>query len=183
MPVHDLKKWDFAVEFTIAEVAALIAGFEPGYSPGGKESPIYKRLEWDSHLSFFGREKWQRDSDGQLECLADRRVPMFSRTEIIRWLNCVGLQSEYQFDAMSQVRTEKSATRWPWGNHHTETLGHLEAAAKRFWANYDPADFTTANTNSTVSEWLQSDRKVSKTMADSIASMLRPDGLPTGPRK
>ena len=73
---------------------------------------------------------------------------------------------------------------WPWGSHHTELLGHLEAAARRYWGeNYVPSDATTASTNATVSEWLQKERKVSRTMADSIASMLRPDGLPTGPRK
>jgi hypothetical protein len=78
----------------------------------------------------------------------------------------------------------KSAVGWPWGHHHTELLGHLDAAARRYWGvNYDPADITTASTNATVSEWLQSERKVSRTMADSIASILRPDGLPTGPRK
>ena len=73
---------------------------------------------------------------------------------------------------------------WPWGSHHTELLGHLEAAARRYWGeNYVPSDATTASTNATVSEWLQTERKVSRTMANSIASMLRPDGLPTGPRK
>lgn len=75
------------------------------------------------------------------------------------------------------------ATHWPWGNHHTESLGHLEAAAKRLWVNYDPTDATTAPTNKAVSEWLITERKVSQKMAESIASILRPDGLATGPRK
>lgn len=74
-------------------------------------------------------------------------------------------------------------SRWPWGNHHTELLGHLEAAATRFWVNHDPTDNTTAPTNQIVSDWLQSERKLSRMMADAIASMLRADGLPTGPRK
>lgn len=81
----------------------------------------------------------------------------------------------------STTRTNNS--RWPWGDHHTVALGHLEAAAQRYWTTFDPNDATTANTNSTVSEWLQNERKVSKTMADAIASMLRADGLPTGPRR
>jgi hypothetical protein len=76
-----------------------------------------------------------------------------------------------------------SVGRWPWGSHHTETLGHLEAAARRFWVNYDPTDTTTAPTNADVAAWLKSDRRVSKTMAEAIASILRIDGLPTGPRK
>jgi hypothetical protein len=75
------------------------------------------------------------------------------------------------------------ATHWPWGNHHTDSLGHLEAAALRYWVNYDPTDATTAPTNKAVSEWLIAERKVSQKMAESIASILRPDGLATGPRK
>ena len=73
--------------------------------------------------------------------------------------------------------------RWPWGKHHTETLGHLEAAAKKWWVLYDPSDFTTAPTNEMVSDWLQTERGISKEKARAIASMLRPDRLPTGPRK
>jgi hypothetical protein len=71
--------------------------------------------------------------------------------------------------------------RWPWGTHHTELLGHLDAAARRFWLNFDPTDRTTAPTNEAVSDWLVS-RGVSRRTADTMASILRADGLPTGPR-
>ena len=73
--------------------------------------------------------------------------------------------------------------RWPWGSHHTETLGHLEAAAKRFWILYAPGRNDTAPTNDMVATWLQNERGISREKARAIASMLRPDGLPTGPRK
>ncbi len=79
--------------------------------------------------------------------------------------------------------TPAPVSRWPWGNHHTEALGHLEAAAKRFWVNHDPTDNTTAPTNKEVAASLQAERKLSKTLAEAIASILRLDGLPTGPRK
>lgn len=72
---------------------------------------------------------------------------------------------------------------WPWGGHHTEYLGHLEAAARKWWNLYDPSDSTTAPTNEMVSSWLQKERNLSGEKAKAIASMLRPDGLPTGPRK
>ena len=80
--------------------------------------------------------------------------------------------------------------RWSWGNHHTELLGHLEAAAREFWGGYNPHNAkATAPKNETVIAWLEARdvpgqrKKVSKQMAESIATMLRPDGLPTGPRK
>ena len=79
---------------------------------------------------------------------------------------------------------EKSlAGNWPWGSHHTEALGHLEAAALRWWKLYDPTEADTAPTNKQVSEWLQKERGLSQKMADAMASILRADGLPTGPRK
>ena len=74
-------------------------------------------------------------------------------------------------------------TRWPWGSHQTAMLGHLEAAAQKFWVNYDPGDNTTAPTNEDVSDWLETERKISNAKAKAIASILRPEDLPTGPRK
>lgn len=72
--------------------------------------------------------------------------------------------------------------KWPWGNHETELLRKLAAAAEALWTNYDPTDKTTAPTNQQVSEWLQ-ERGVSKPTADATATILRADGLPTGRRK
>lgn len=88
----------------------------------------------------------------------------------------------YQAWCLSLPHGETTRTRWPWGDHHTVLLGHLEAAAQRYWADYDPANPDTANTSVTVIEWLENERKVSNRMASAIATLLRPDGLPTGPR-
>ena len=108
----------------------------------------------------------------------------FARHVVADWLEAIGLNSIYQF-TLDAPRVDKEVTgHWPWGDHHTELLGHLEAAAKRYYrVNYEPTDATTAPLNTDVSEWLTAERKVSQKMAASIASMLRPDGLATGPRK
>ena len=77
-----------------------------------------------------------------------------------------------------------SAGPWPWGAHHTELLGHLDAAAQKFWVHYDPANAkATAPKNETVVNWLETERRVSHTVAVAMATILRIDGLPTGPRK
>lgn len=107
----------------------------------------------------------------------------FDRQSIVKWLSAIGMKSVYQFDKSQPPAIENVSGRWPWGDHHTELLGHLEAAARRYWVNYEPTDATTAPTNKDVAEWLVTERKVSQKMAESIASMLRPDGLATGPRK
>jgi hypothetical protein len=114
---------------------------------------------------------------------SDFSFQTFSRAELSRWLNAIGMKSIYMFDHSQAAISQTPCGRWPWGNHHTELLGHLDATARRYWQNYDPTDTTTAPINKDVAEWLVNERKLSQKMAESIASMLRPDGLPTGPRK
>ena len=74
------------------------------------------------------------------------------------------------------------ATKWPWGDYETKLLNELAAAVERFWVRYDPSDSTTAPTNEQVAKWLMT-RDVPERTAKYIATILRPDGLPTGPRK
>lgn len=72
--------------------------------------------------------------------------------------------------------------KWPWGDYETELLRKLATAADRFWKLYDPADNTTAPTNQQVVEWLKQQGVADRT-AEVMATILRADGLPTGPRK
>lgn len=72
-------------------------------------------------------------------------------------------------------------TRWPWGDHETKLLRKLAEAASRFWKLYDPEDPTTAPTNQAVVDWLKQ-QDVAERNAQVMATILRADGLPTGPR-
>jgi len=105
----------------------------------------------------------------------------FSRDELARWIAVHSMPSIYKFK-VEQAGHNPNGSRWPWGDHHTEYLGLLEATAKRYWVKFDPSDPSTAPTNNTVIEWLMGECKVSKSKANAIASMLRANGLPTGPR-
>lgn len=108
----------------------------------------------------------------------DQRVKL---SDFARWADERGFSLPPEFP-----REDKSLAingQWPWGNHETELLKHLAAAANKFWKLYDPADKTTAPTNKQVSSWLQTEKNVSGRTAEAMASILRPDGLPTGPRK
>lgn len=82
----------------------------------------------------------------------------------------------------AEADTGQARGKWPWGDHETELLQHLEAAAVRFWKNYDPDDKSTAPTNEAVRDWLE-ERGVSGHIAKAIATILRPPDVPPGPRK
>lgn len=112
------------------------------------------------------------------------KVDTFSRYEVGRWLLGGDLKSKYNFDSPMRPgkSIEKSSGHWPWGNHSTQLLEALEAAGKKFWVNHDPSDPSTAPKNKDVADFLKQ-RGVSGVLADAMATILRQDGLRTGPRK
>jgi hypothetical protein len=67
------------------------------------------------------------------------------------------------------------------GGHRTKYLVLLAAAYRRWWSRFDPSDNTTAPTNEVVSDWLKS-QGTGKVMAEKMATILRIDELPKGPR-
>lgn len=75
-----------------------------------------------------------------------------------------------------------TVSKWPWGDHETELLKKLAAAAGKFWTLYDRTDATTAPKNDVIVAWLKK-QNVSERTAEVMATILRADGLPTGPRK
>ena len=100
----------------------------------------------------------------------------------VRRLREHGLDKDIEPQQMSDdMSPDVGRSYWPWGAHDTENLRHLDAAARKWWTLYDPSDPSTAPTNNMVAEWLQ-ERGLSKEKAKAIASILRADGLATGPR-
>ncbi len=74
------------------------------------------------------------------------------------------------------------ASKWPWGDHETELLRKLAEAVGKFWKLYDPTDTTTAPKNKAIVDWL-TEQGVAERNAQVMATILRADNLPTGPRK
>lgn len=71
--------------------------------------------------------------------------------------------------------------QWPWGSHTTKNLDLMARAADKFWKHYTPSDPSTAPRNEDVAAWLVG-HGMAKRTAEVVASLLRADGLPTGPR-
>jgi len=161
--------------------------FENGVN-GKLPDPVKHPKHLYSHRMFhltgyeFGVDRllaghWLKDED---QTLFENQK--FSRDELARWIAVHEMSSIYKFK-VEKTGHKPSVARWPWGDHHTEFLGHLEAAAKRYWVKFDPSVPGSAPTNKVVIDWLQTERKLSAAKSEAIASMLRADGLPTGPRK
>jgi hypothetical protein len=85
-------------------------------------------------------------------------------------------------DSQVIVRETQHGGVWPWGDYETKLLVALADAAHQWWSTYDPPN-TPAPTNEEVSDWLCAERKISRRLADAMATILRADGVPTGPRK
>jgi hypothetical protein len=106
-------------------------------------------------------------------------------TEFRTWGESLPAPFTFPDEFPKAARSEPAAapaSRWPWGEHETELLRKLAAAAERFWKRYDPSDATTAPTNETIVAWLK-EQGVADRNAQVMATILRADGLPTGPRR
>jgi len=97
------------------------------------------------------------------------------------WLKAIGHRPPASFLWQPEAIT-LSNMDWPWGRYETDLLRKFAAAADHFWKNYDPSEPSAAHTNKEVSDWLINHGVAVRT-AEVMATMLRPDGLPTGPRK
>jgi hypothetical protein len=97
------------------------------------------------------------------------------------WLKSIKHQPPTEFHWQTEAITFRNLD-WPWGRHETDLLRKLAEATHKFWGNYDPRDNSTAPTNQQVSDWLKSQGVADRT-AEVIATIIRVEGLPTGPRK
>jgi hypothetical protein len=100
-----------------------------------------------------------------------------AKESFLTWCNGKGLN----LHNLSPVNHLPPA-KWPWGNHDTPALMALLDAAKQWWSTYDPADFSTAPRNKEVESWLISEKGQPKRIAEAMATILRAEGVRTGPR-
>lgn len=138
------------------------------------DDPLITKLPGWTHELYFKQEdlRWHGVFFASLEHNDPQELQRL-RTAFLKHLGMPPLEDDL---------TLSSSSKWPWGNHDTTLLGHLAEAAKRFWTNYDPADIGTAPTSQDVVEWLVA-RGVAQRNAEIMATILRADGLPTGPRR
>ena len=101
-------------------------------------------------------------------------------SDFTSWLQMLGHETPVDFP-WSARELVSGAFLWPWGSHQSKSLQFLALAADKFWKNYDPADHSTAPKNETVMAWLEA-QGVSQRKAEVMASLLRADDLPMGPR-
>lgn len=101
-------------------------------------------------------------------------------TVFASWAQATGLAFPEGFPWPPEMNLQ--VTGWPWGRYETDLLKKMARAIDLFWKNYDSTDPTSAPTNQQVIAWLVK-QKVAKRTAEIMATILRADGLPTGPRK
>jgi hypothetical protein len=97
------------------------------------------------------------------------------------WAHAKGWELPSRFPGVGAEPFAAATARWPWGDHETQLLRHLAAAGKQWWSTFDPDDMATAPKSKDVENWLI-ERGVAKRTAEVMATMLRAEGVPTGPR-
>ena len=155
---------------------------------------------WDSDskvITFYGGEPttgfWlaPRDSPSYANPGTVQNLDPIFRVDNLRFrsadIDVLKHGAALDVDAAADVATEEESSmargKWPWGSYETQGLRNLAAAAKRLWVNYDPTEPTTAPTKKVAVPLIMKEFGLSRREASAIASMLRADGLKSGPRR
>lgn len=137
------------------------------------------------------RSNFKRAGDAalmeSLQCVAlEKRDVMLSKVslaEFLGWSIRTRLNVVQGFPSRAST---PSRARWPWGNHTTPKL-ELLAEAGEHWrlvadgGRYSAEDIQSAPHSKAIVAWMVR-KGVHSSVAESIASMLRPPSLRTGPR-
>jgi hypothetical protein len=175
----DFNKWALRDTWHITEGAMLILGFEPyeiktDWWPPPDPPPRFLDICDTARRSRGVTLKGDEVSPPDFLAWARKkeyRVPRKLEEAVNR----------FHPKAEGRPQGATAGPKWPWGSHETELLRHLAAAADRWWKNYDPSNPTTAPKNQEVIDWLKK-QGVAERNAQVMATILRADNLPTGPR-
>jgi hypothetical protein len=178
-PPADFNHWARQDSWhSIDDGAMLIKGFEPVdvqayWWPPGFEDIL--NIQETARTSIYAGRLREREHPRQFLAWA-REKGYFIPKELEELVNL------FHPEAEGRPQGDADRPKWPWGGHDTQLLRHLAAAGDRFWKYYDPSDPATAPTNKQVTDWLV-EQGVARRNAEVMATVLRTDDLPPGPRK
>lgn len=169
-----------------------LAAWCPDYAPDAGDAPL-RSVKLEASLY-----AWEQGSEEIKEWLNDEKAcnfqeQCFSARTLDSWLASTGVKSAFAFTRDDHRGAENShvvsataaagdnGAEIAFGRHRTRLLRKLADAYHKHWALYEPDDPTTAPTSETVINWLVAEG-VSRRIAEGMATILRPEGLPAGRR-
>ncbi|WAW09751.1 hypothetical protein NB640_11060 [Oxalobacter vibrioformis] len=180
------------------QAASLLHGYDPTIDAlaraahdGDFKAVFSDTLQLLSDAAAMGKLKEETNRSSFIENLNFILYPNYNKLyypkEIIKWAADKDFP-DFPFTMADVNKKEINSDsidtgnhKWPWGDYETDLLRRLEQAARNFWTTYDPEDPSTAPTNKQVEDWLK-EQGVADRTAEIMATILRADGLRTGPR-
>lgn len=93
------------------------------------------------------------------------------------WLQAIGHKPPAEFRWMPDKIAAQNHF-WPWGKYETKLLAILAQAIDHFWKDYKPG-ISKPLKQPDIVEWLLARGVPSENIAKAMATIIRPDGLPT----
>lgn len=183
----DWEAWKSVKQACLWQAVALICDLSPSeieskFFPGKLDSMFYRAPQRFTNILNLAKSNL---GSPLLKPVAwDTENPEESKIDLssfATWANSFGLTFPPGFPWSPEMTYPIAG--WPWGRYDTELLRKLARAADKFWKLYDPSDPTSAPTNQKVIDWLKGEERVATRTAEVMATILRADGLSTGPRK
>ena len=183
-------KWSLQVNAFVWEAVALHCAMDPDCFDAGADS-IHSNDGFSGVRPFIA---WLDSAElhvkhgtlATVETADDPCNSIVNISEYAAWAKRLGAELPTQFPNRPLQAVVKPSSGW--GSHRTQLLDDLMAGLHEFWlpieegGKYDRSDPSTAPKNVVVADWLRNEHKISKNIAKAMATILRADNVPEGPR-
>lgn len=109
--------------------------------------------------------------------MADLEGTEVELSKFSAWLHTVGHKPPAEFPWIPDEMPSSNHV-WPWGKYETKLLATLALAVDQFWKDFEPGNPNSPKKWEVV-DWLMTHGVPSENIAKAIATIIRPDGLPT----
>jgi hypothetical protein len=178
----DWMKWESADKAKLWHAVALACDLDPDNFGFFDLDKLRSNLGLGYPASFANLLKLAINDLGSDNLLGPANMADLEGTEVelskfSAWLRTVGHKPPAEF-RWTPDEMPSSNHVWPWGKYETKLLATLAQAVDHFWRDFDP-DNPNPPKKLEVVDWLLAHGVPSENMAIAIATIIRPDGLPT----
>ena len=159
----DWATWLHVPEVALWEGIALSLNIEPSKVEHDPDGRVFGSHLFDEQAEFHRRIFIASRNLGREPALEPTSIRIgqpencqVSLSGFAAWACSIGWEVPPNFAEVGKRWTSPSeviqsqVTKWPWGDHETELLQMLAAAAHQWWSTYDPEQKSTAPKNEEV---------------------------------
>lgn len=187
----DWEQWKSAKTAKLWQAIALACDLDPQSNFGffemvGKFNTRDLALQYPEFADLLEWARKDLGPNGQLKaispCIGNLENSEVQLSSFSAWLKAAKHRPPEEFPWIPDEMPSSNLS-WPWGDYETDLLNKIALAVEHFWKDFDTDSTKSIPKKMEVTDWLVKHGVKSNNIAEAIATIIRPDGLSTRPKR